>query len=276
MKTECNPLIELLAATDALWEPIRDWTDNHRICGLLERRERFQKYGLPVELGGGDAAARKSQERRLDEIEKTKLVVFSRRAGKRAFWRLTDSADWKLRRLCQWSDWDEMLTLMFAVRAHADCGYTNAGCVPDWRLAVGPHNGDGWTDQEKNKIIELEWIALPCLARAWLSAWSDCKGANGYRITDSGRRFLANPKALAIEWPAYSSDANDDYLAALKSARESLRSIAGSESGIAIPVSCGTWPAESEAALIPGIFDGDGNVRDLETMLEAIKAVSTK
>ena len=270
MKTECNPVIELLAATDALWEPIRDWTDNHRICGLLERREQFRRCGLPVELGGGDAAARKSQERRLDQIETSGLVIFSRRHGKRAFWRLTDQADWALRRLCTWSDYPECLVLMTAVQAHTDCGYTNTGCVPEWRLAVGPHNGDGWTDQEKNKIIELEWIAAPSLSRGWLAAWSDGNGSSGYRLTKSGRRFLKSPASPEIEWPAYSSDANDAYLAALKVARESLRSIASQGSGVAVLLSAGTWPQESKAAPIPPVVGKDGRVCPLATMIRAI------
>ena len=57
------PLIDLLAETDALWAPIRDWRDNHRVVAIAERREQFRRAGLPIRVGG-NTAERKQWEAR--------------------------------------------------------------------------------------------------------------------------------------------------------------------------------------------------------------------
>ena len=216
-------LIGLLAATDALFEPVRNWADPRHIAGIGEQQTQFRTRGLRIDSMGGDASARKEHERRLDEIEQTKLVIFSRRGGKRTFWRLTDSADWALRRFCTCSDYQDTLTILYAVRCQADAGCCNSGIVPDWTLACGPHRGDKWSENEKWHIKYLRWASAAALCRGWLMSWSDRDGANGYHITDLGRSFLANPVEPQIEWPDYDDAANDRYLDALQSATSRFR-----------------------------------------------------
>ena len=98
MNSEHLPyLIQLLAESDTLWRPTREWEDNSRAVAIMERRQQFLKYGMPFQHGGGDDAARKSAERLATELEKLPDVIFRRRKGKRVFWKLSDAGDWKMR-----------------------------------------------------------------------------------------------------------------------------------------------------------------------------------
>ena len=112
-------LIELLASTDTLWRPIRRNVVGNRLgAAIAERREQFEKYGLPFQLGGGDDASRKSAERLAARLEQSPDVVFRRRRGKRMYWRLTDAGDWRLRSLCGSFGVAPMLVGMIALRCH--------------------------------------------------------------------------------------------------------------------------------------------------------------
>ena len=159
-KTEAiAPLIELLAATDAIFSPIRDWSDNGRVVAILERREVFRRAGLPIRLGGVGEAERKKTERFLDEIEQSGAVEVFRSSGKRSHWKLANEADWKIRRLCLWSDFPEMLNVMLALREYEQMGCTNAGHVGDWMLAAIP--GDTDDERLRGRCFSVEWAVLP-------------------------------------------------------------------------------------------------------------------
>ncbi len=183
-------LINLLAETDAIFSPIRDWSNSSRITAVMDLRRDFHLRGLPVpKAAGGD---RKRLERERDRLEKTGLVRFHRINGRRAFWKLSDSTDWFLRRLCMLSDFTEAVTVMVAVDSLTDMHHTNGEIVPDWSLALAP-NENRQTAKARDKVARVAELALPALCRGWLTSWSDYRGANGYRIPDA-RRALGFPR----------------------------------------------------------------------------------
>ena len=209
----------------------------------------------------------------LDEIDTIGLVGFHRQAGKRTHWKLSDAADWKLRRLATLADFPELLTLMLAIREHTDAGYHNGGCVADWGLACGSAHGDQWTNKERALIVEVACIAAPGLCRGWLESWSDHDGAVGYSLTDTGRRLSRRSGAADNRVAGIlQRDARDLYAAALTAARESLKDAKPARPGhCAIPLSAGDWAEESEAAPIPAIFNKAGWVRHPGHMLRTIR-----
>jgi hypothetical protein len=264
-------LIEHLAQVDSLFAPLRGPWDANRAAAIVERRDDYFQQGLPLPPSSSDAAERKANERRWDAMEGEGLVVFARRGGRRAAWRLSDAAEWRLRRFVTVSDWPELLTLMMAIKAHTDSGYVNAGYVPDWRIAFGPH-GDDWTAKERGFIVNVEWLASPGLCRGWLTSWSDGCGSVGYALTDAGLAVLANPIPPKVEWPEYCSEANQSYETAFGASLAALRNSKRITTGhCAIPLSAGDWPDDGEAARIPGIFTKAGNVRTVKNMAAAIR-----
>ena len=55
--TTNETLIQLLARTDALFVPIRTWTNPRWVAGVVEVREKFLFDGLSLDGGGGDSSA---------------------------------------------------------------------------------------------------------------------------------------------------------------------------------------------------------------------------
>ncbi len=262
-------LIELLAETDALFEPIRSWKNLSNVAAVMERRADFHRHGLPVPRGGGDANERKRFEDQLSLVEETGQVVFHRISGRRTHWKLADATDWELRRLATWYDFPEVLTVMLAVRALTDAGYTNTGLVPDWSLGLAP-SAATQSAKAREAVGNLARVAMAGLVRGWLAAWSDGQGANGYAISDAGRAILADPTLPTIEWPEYDVKANDSYLASLNDAETALAGKSSRSNHAAIPLSCGNWPKESSRKDLVSIYTRQGKVRTAAGMLRAI------
>ena len=205
------PLIDLLAETDALWAPIRDWRDNHRVVAVAERREQFRRAGLPIRVGG-NAAERKQWERELDRIQAASSIVVTRERGRRAYWRLGDAMDWQLRSLIGLPGWGEMLRAMRALAAHEDANRPSTlNLVPEsWFV-----EGGGWGSKQGGELlVGLEEMFLPALVRGWATAWSDCVGRAVYHTTEAGRAFLAAPGDAPADLPEFTGDAADAYIIA--------------------------------------------------------------
>jgi hypothetical protein len=263
-----TPLISLLAATDALWEPVRNWSDNRRVVAIMERREEFRRDGVPIAMGGGSANERKTFERQLDQIQATEFVQVSRTRGKRTHWRLTDSTDWQLRSLCQWSGFPEMVSAMLAVQANDQPDYHTG----DWVLAAIPDD----TDEERlrQRCCEIEWAILPALVRGLATSWSDCNGAVKYEVTQAGLKFLDNPNPPQVELPEYDTDANEAYLAELQKTRDELKTAKPThQNAVAIPLSAGDWATPETVA---PLFTKRGRIRSPSAMLRAIQKSKSK
>jgi hypothetical protein len=274
MDSTSETLVTLLAQTDALYEPVRTWSNRAQVAGVIEARQRFEDGGLPLDSPGGDAAARKAQERLLNDLENTGDVKFRRRRGKRIAWKLADTADWRLRRLSCFSDFPEMFTAMLSIAAHESSPRLERPCNAVWEgWLVGALQDE--TIQErpvyKDRVLRLEEILAPALCRGWIEACSDLGGIVAYSLTPEGKMFLLDPKLPAgVKETDYSSEANDRYWAELIAARKKLSTIRGSENHCVIPLGSGSWPDDSEAAGIPSIFTTAGTVRTPANMRKAI------
>lgn len=252
-------LLGLLAEADAVFTPISDLTTPEALA-IIERRIDYRRRGLPIPRRGGDAAERKEAERNLNSLEKIGAVTFRRRHGRRSHWRLPDNVDWRLRRLATWSDWQEMVVVMLAIRAHADAGHVNGEYVPGWALC------------SPKKLQHLQELIAPALVRSLAGSWADSNGAAGYCLTDAGRKYLEDPKPPRIPWPEYQSHANDVYLAKFDDALDALRTLEPQHKNrVVIPLGCGDWPGEeTRPDSIPSVFAGRGSPRTLKSMTQGL------
>jgi len=55
-----KPLIELLATTTAIWEPIRTWQPNTLAAVVCERRRAYRRRGVPIHLVATSAARQRA------------------------------------------------------------------------------------------------------------------------------------------------------------------------------------------------------------------------
>ena len=176
-----STLIHLLAQTDAAFEEIRDWSNQDNLTAIHERQKAFRSVGIPVPKGGGSPTERTRHANKMNALERSEHVHFHRTNGTRSHWRLTDKADWNIRRLCCWSDYDAALTLMLAIDALTASGHTNGGLVPDWSLALQP--GDvGQSPRARKTVAYISSLIVPALVRDWVRSWGCVRGAVGYRL----------------------------------------------------------------------------------------------
>ena len=262
-KTE---LLTLLAETDALFSPLRGGRKKWRpqVMGeIVNRREDFHRIGLPIPRSdGGDGGERKERSRNFDRLEKTGLVVFHRTRGRRSHWKLSDTADWALRRQAGWYDYPEMLTAMLAINALTDFGlvaYHN--CVMEQFLALPP---DKYTQTHKAKLacVQVEEVLYPALVRDWVCSVLSVRGVITYYLTDAGKQFLNNPVEPSIDWPEYSSEDFDCYTDTLFAAEANLKTIKPAhENHIYIPIGEGDWPDPADRRNLPAILTRTGRVR---------------
>ena len=94
-------LIEVLARTDALFAPFRDWRKANAVqnaAGIIERRIAFRRAGIDFHVGG-TPTERKLIERSLRALERDELLRIRRRSGRRYAVKLTEVADQAARAL---------------------------------------------------------------------------------------------------------------------------------------------------------------------------------
>ena len=266
-------LVNLLAESDAVHSPIRGHFDV-RVAGcVLDQRADFRRYGLSIPRGGGD---QKQAERNRDRLEKSGAVVFYRRSGFRAGWRLSDSTDWLTRQITSAVGFTEMLCLLLAVRAHTDAGHTNGVHVSEWDLILSPHEHPS---QKKAWLaLMLADMAMPALVRGFLSSWADAMGHVGYRLSESGRQFLDDPTPPVdfpdVDEPRWTT-ATNAYEARFAESTEALKTVRADPRGIAIPLPSGDWPRPSTRPSVPSVFTTRDKPRTLNSMFKAIAKAKT-
>jgi hypothetical protein len=266
------PLIEMAAQADALWQPIRNWSNPAHVAAVHERREEFYRRGLPYRNGGaGDE--RKARERQTDAMEDAGLVVCCRNAGKRIGWKLTDIGDWKIRRLCGSYGAGAMLTAMRCLQALEDTWPEEPGVnrTPEtWLTGL-----DYGTQEASRRIVRLAEMFSPAMIRNLVDSHSDSRGRTAYALTSTGREFLqaGNTSPDDRELPAFDPAAGDLYETALDAAQEELKAATPTrENSVVIPLSCGCWPEDSERPPVPPVFTPRGDVHSLASWCRAVRA----
>ena len=126
-----NLQINLLAETDATFEPTRDWSNPPNVVAIIERRGDFHRFGLPIPKGGCSSTARTRFADQMGGVERSGRVIFHRTNGTRTHWRLSDAGDWRLRSLATGWRFADVVTAMLALQELSDCGCTNGNHVPD-------------------------------------------------------------------------------------------------------------------------------------------------
>jgi len=190
-------LVRVLAQTDALRLPVRNWKSKAS-AGRLAGLELLASKGVPFRINAaGDEAGRKRGERDLVSLADRGLLNLVRGKAKWPHVRLTPSAEARARALCDLPDRRVGRMVLAAVAARTD----REPLTFDRRyLAETALNGDrGWgfdaSDADRRGLSDTELDYLPAAAAGWLWADSDIEGHGYYHVLPAGWAELDNPTA---------------------------------------------------------------------------------
>jgi hypothetical protein len=221
MSEDDKILIAILAQTDAVFRPARrdDWVAPAP-CNLYNARQRFSTAGVPFDTGGGDETGRKNQQRDLNRLAKSGLLILcggKRREGVK----LTEPAEIGLRALCglpSLRDSHAMLRKIIKLAAMAE-GMTLTREI--WLAGFEDYHN---TSACKAAPWKISLALAPALCRGFVESRSDCFGRCCYVATDKGREAAKLPApSLPAGLPRYQDIANKLYYEATIAARQKLR-----------------------------------------------------
>jgi len=229
MNTTDATLIGLLAATDAIFRPLRraDWNPPTPAV-LFEHRQRFATDGVPWTVGGS-GAARLGGERDLQELQAGGLLVLTGKA-KRSGVRLTDLGEAAVRSLCGLPSIigaHEMIRQIVCRGGRADDGLTI--CPETWLWGA-----DDYADSETDARMawEVSLLLAPALSRGWVKARSDVRGRAYYSVPLVGLEVAAAPApSLPDDLPEWQEPCGRLYHDLTLAARERLRSAKATNPG---------------------------------------------
>lgn len=216
-------LIEILAATDALWTPFRSFQYPLPTV-YYEGRKAFEAGGVTLPAGDG-ATARKRHQLALEAAAGKGLVRVSRRRGRHPAVKLSDRGEARARALCALPDFGEAFE---AMQALADApAALERGTLWASELALAGISAADTQDKDKRQaLVRLEEKLLPALARRLVEAGSTSVGWVYYSLTASGRAALeADTIAPEIEPADVEPDADGarQYYEAFAQALEDIR-----------------------------------------------------
>ncbi len=264
---ETNDLIRLLAQTDALWWPVRDWSDGNNVSAIFERRQAYRPEGVPFPVPhGADPAARKARERFIGKLETAQLVDVRRKVGRRVGWRLAHRTEYDLRSEAgQWPFW-QTIAVMRCLAAHHEVLGPNGNGVWEGALAGSEDN---------SKLRDLADMLLLAFNRDWVRTNSDRDGHVGYFLTATGRQVLGDPNRFdpGATW-VYVEATGDAYDKACNDAMAELRRAKPEgQAHVIVPLSSGQWEAPKSRKLTPfTVWTQRGKLRPLSV----IEAAYTK
>ncbi len=193
--TERRILIDLLAATDAVWSPLRVWSPP-RPCNIHELRKRYGSGGIAWSSDQVSAAGRKASQRAIESLADRAIVIITRHAGRASLVRLSEHGDAIARRLTQEATGMSYATecLQRLARLAGKPGTGIDGYVPE-TLATGTVWGDG----NEDVLGQFQFDILPALVRGWVVSETTVHGHAWYKLTDNGLGVVAGH----IEPPAF-------------------------------------------------------------------------
>lgn len=177
-------LLRILAATDALWLPVRTWPEAMTHWQL---RQRFLSHGWALDAAS-EGANRAEQSRRLRALAGAGHLSI-RYQQRTPLVRLSDATEDRLRATIGHAG--SILGGWLTCERVAEVG---GEWVPEWKLA-------GWDaarparsgDDVTRELVLVEDLALPALIRGWLESNASARRRVAYRLTDAGRRQLSQP-----------------------------------------------------------------------------------
>ena len=209
-------LLDWLAETFSLWEPIRKWEPRRRAAVLWESRKEFEQTGLPVHVGGTEDA-RKSGERRITELEEDGLVLCTRTNGRRSHVKLTPTTDERLRSLVGMAGIAEALEAMKKIQTALQDGLAMGGIVLE-NVPLGLKWAD---DTDPTSRLDLEMDLNPTLVRGWVTSMSTTANMVWYGITEAGVLAMGTQKPTD-DLPNFDQASHEYFIASLKRARTAI------------------------------------------------------
>lgn len=216
MTNEDAVLVDILAATDAVWKPMRqaDWTTPTPTV-LYEHRRRFTSSGVPWHSSEPTEAGRKAAQRTLEDMASLGLLTLHGRERRNAV-RLTETGDIRARALAGIGNVDaghcslcEVLRLQNPIASEL------------W-LARLDNYAD--TDACRRELVVTQSLMAPALWRGWVESGSDCHGRVWYWATDLGRKIAKKLEPLLpADLPPTDRDTSEVYYGAMLDYRERLR-----------------------------------------------------
>jgi len=262
MENDIDPqLLQLFAATNALFTPVRDWSTNSHAAAVWERQEAYLKRGIPCPVGGGSGAERVAASEAATRLERSGVVAYARSKGKRTHWKLSRE---EYLRIGYWCLLDGLAKTQLAMRAIAANWRRGAVINPDkvspWAMVSEAvlTGCDLTTDQALRAalVFRLEEMLLPAMVFGWVGSGSDTQGRVAYQLRPEGWKVLDS--FPVFEAPKYDSKfANktaDRYSEFFDQERDALRSIKADAKAVVIPLSTIGRPDVEPA---PPILDGN-------------------
>jgi hypothetical protein len=239
-KNDLALLVRVMAATDAVWLPLRSYEWKHPCpAAIYTAQQSYRKHQGVIVPMPGTALARKRAELAIDRLIQAGHLTAQRR-GRGRYLRLTDETEDQLRKCCGLPG----LWLSFETVRRLPAGQL----TPEIDL----NDGRGWGDGHENELRFVEYLMLPVLIRGFAKTESTIRGHVWY-----GR--AAEPPA---DWPESVMDTWDTdsglrrlYVEELKATRKRLAEadVGNLEIGF-LPLPCSTGanharrPATSDAS----------------------------
>lgn len=190
-------LVDVLAAVDATFAPLRQWKPRVRVTNVYEGRRDYPSAGVALR-GGGKGAAQKRTERALDDLVQGGFVERIKNAVRTTGVRLTGAGEARARALCGLPGPACGVATVREVVAYSDAPDRPDGCPAGaWETWLA---GVNWTDTQdraaRRELVFQEECALPALLRGWLEPNSTIKGHVLYTATEAGRAVAADPPPI--------------------------------------------------------------------------------
>lgn len=198
----------ILAATDALFEPRRDF-ESRIWPAICQGRRNFFRAGAPWASGAVTEAGRKASQRLLEDLSRRGVVAVRKsRQAKTASVRLSDQADDETRRRIgipgAAAGFETLKRVAKASRRPAKL-ITHA-----WIAETTLNRGRGWGDGRAEELKAVVLAARPALARGWLVSQATPARQVYFAVTPTGWDLLDSSKAPAT--PTTEADVEPDAL----------------------------------------------------------------
>ncbi len=212
-------LIRILASTDALWLPNRDYSNRRGAC-IWEHRQAYRATGVRWASEGGSDAGRQAGGRLLSATTRAGLLVTARpRNTKTIGAKLTDAGEARARALAGLPGLADALHTMRVLESFEDHpeAVADSRLVPETIVAGVDARWHGLdTPEDRRPLVVVENLLLPALSRGWVEAQSDMQRRVYYAMTDRGAAALLSPPDLAGDVPDEDPEAVAEYLRRLE------------------------------------------------------------
>lgn len=187
-----NLLLHVLAAVDALWQPMREGYSTPYASSVFRLRDEYESHGIRWSssmLGASPTdVERKRAERLLDQVESERLITTRTTLGKRSHVRLTDYGESFIRRRVGWFNLANTLEVVRQMTNRCAVNRLYAETT-----LLGIHRKSN-LDQAKLELLELEYVLLPALSRGVVESTVARKGQVFYHLT--GKPFELGSNCL--------------------------------------------------------------------------------